>query len=95
MFSVYTPIIIKYILLNKPVTVTKDVQVTYPYIFVSLLFPVLFVLSLGSAIIMKGLNIGFTDFEQFKIMLGILQTGFGAYMGITLSTMFVTRNKKI
>ena len=50
--------------------------------------PGIFVFVLISIIILKSFNIGFENFEQFKIMLGLLQTIFGAYMGLVLSSQF-------
>lgn len=94
MFSIYTTAIINYIISSKRVLSSTDELVTKQYVFVSFLLPVLFVFLVGAAICMKAFNITFANFEQFKIMLGVLEVAFGTYMGIVLSSMFEIKNKR-
>lgn len=94
MFSIYTTAVIKYIVSNRGVLNNKDGLVTKSYAFISFLLPVIFVLLVGAAICMKASNIAFANFEQFKIMLGVLETAFGTYMGIVLSSMFEIKRKE-
>ena len=88
LFSIYTTAIIKDVIANRVSRPTKQKTVSPEYVFITFFIPGIFVFLLISIIILKSFNIGFEDFEQFKIMLGLLQTIFGAYMGLVLSSQF-------
>lgn len=88
MFGIYTSAVIKHILGSPRKLQAKGEAVTNSYAFISFFVPILFALLVGIAIWMKAFNIAFSSFDQFKITLGILQTGFGAYMGLVLSALF-------
>lgn len=88
MLSIYTTAIIRDIVKNKNRVKSKGKTVTGDYIFISFLFPLVFVLFLLSIVFAKGFNIGFSSFEQFKTMLAVSETAFGAYAGVVLSSFF-------
>jgi|LakMenEpi03Aug12_release.lakeMendotaPanAssembly.Ray.scaffolds.fasta_scaffold331958_2 hypothetical protein len=88
MFSLYLTAILKYIIANKMPQTMREKRLSKVYIFISFLIPILFLIVLITIILMKSFNVGFSDFEQFKIMLGVIQTAFGAYMGLILSSLF-------
>ena len=87
MFSVYTTAIIKYVIATKTMQ-RRGAKLNSEYIFITFLIPALFVASLFGIIFAKSLNYGFSSFDQFKNLLGLIQVIFGAYMGLILSTMF-------
>lgn len=91
MFSVYTVAIVKYIISNKKRTKDKSRQVTNAYVFISWLFPSLFVLLLAAIILAKSFNFVVTSFSQFRSMMLLIETIFGAYIGIIISSMFKTK----
>lgn len=88
MFSVYTTAIIKYITSNRIQKKTDKKKVTNEYVFIVFFIPSLFILLLVSILLLKALNIGFSSFENFKIMLVTSETIFGTYVGLVLSSMY-------
>ena len=88
MFSVYTTAIIKYIIAGKNRMPCKGDPVTGEYAFIAWFVPGLFVGVLIAAILLKAFNVGFSSFEEFKIMMGVLETVFGAYVGLVLASMY-------
>lgn len=95
MFSVYTTAILKNIVSTRTeIAVDDGPTVTTQYTFVSWLIPSAFCVYLGTIILLKALNVGFSSFEQFKVMLVASETIFGAYVGIVLSSMFELPKKK-
>jgi hypothetical protein len=88
LFGVYTTAIIKYILANRAIAVDKTAIVTKSFIFISFLLPGVFIVSLCLIVLLKAYNIAFSGFDQFKLTLGVLQTAFGVYMGLLLTTLF-------
>lgn len=94
MFSVYTTAIIKYIIDSKHQTETHSKPVTWAYIFIAFAIPSLFVLFLIAIILMKAFNLGFTSFEQLKIMIAVSQIIFGTYIGLVISSMFDINQSK-
>lgn len=88
MFGVYCAAIIKYIIANRSATQDKSPITTKAFIFISLLLPSIFIGALCSVIILKAYSIAFSNFDQFKLTLGLLQTAFGVYMGLLLAELF-------
>lgn len=93
MFGVYTAAIIKYILANRAMSDDKSAIVTKAFLFISFFLPFVFIASLCSIILLKAYNIAFSNFDQFKLTLGVLQTAFGVYMGLLLTTLFDIKGK--
>ena len=92
MFSVYTTAIIKYIIKNSQRTKAESDFVTKEFAFITFFIPSLFVALLAAITVLKSLNIGFKNFEQFKTMLAICETVFGAYIGLLISSLFHERS---
>jgi len=91
MFSIYSTAIIKYFVANRneeTVNSYNSKKVTMEYTFITFLIPSLFVFFLIMLTILKSLNVGFSSFEQYKTMLALCETAFGAYIGIILSSLF-------
>lgn len=88
MFSIYTTAIIKHITTNSKRKKDFSEIITGEFVFITFFIPSLFVFFLILMIILKTFNVGFSDFEQFKIMLAISETIFGAYVGLVMSSLF-------
>ncbi len=88
MFSIYTTAIIKHIIANSRQRQGYSEAVTKEFVFITFFVPSLFVFFLTAIIVLKTLNIGFDKFEQFKIMLAVSETVFGAYVGLVMSSLF-------
>lgn len=88
MFSIYTTAIIKHITTNSKQKKDSSEIITGEFVFITFFVPSLLIFFLISMIILKTLNVGFSDFEQFKIMLAISETVFGAYVGLVMSSLF-------
>ena len=88
MFSIYTTAIIKFIIENRTTLKDRSRNVSTTYRLVSWLIPICFTMYLGSIIMLKALNFGFSSFEQFKGLMLISETMFGAYVGLILGAMF-------
>lgn len=93
MFGVYTSAIINYILENRKIVDDKSDVVTKASLFISFFLPCVFIVGLCSIILLKAQYSAFSDFEQFKVALGVLQTAFGVYMGLLLTTLFDIKGK--
>ena len=88
MFSIYTTAVIKHIIATKSINNIKNKNISSAYVFLTFFILSFYVISLISMIFLKSFNIAFSNFEQFKVMLGVIQTAFGAYVGLILSSMF-------
>lgn len=88
MFGIYCSAIIKYITTNRGAKRKKTIEITRVYALISVIFPSVFIFSLGVIIVLKACNLAFSNFDQFKMTLGLLQTAFGVYMGLILAEMF-------
>ncbi len=96
MFSIYTTSIIKYIIANKNKIETELKLINKAYAFIAFAIPLIFVLLILSIVFMKVFNIGFSSFEQFKTMLAISETAFGAYIGLVLTSLFeISQSKEL
>ncbi|MDG4562470.1 MAG: hypothetical protein P9E88_14370 [Candidatus Competibacter sp.] len=93
MFGAYTSAIIKYILANRAMAEDKSTVVTKAFLFISFFLPFILIAGLCSIILLKAYNIAFSNFDQFKLTLGVLQTAFGVYMGLLLTTLFDIKGK--
>jgi len=80
MMSVYTITIIKNIIATRTPKKMKSKTVIKEYTFLTYFIPCLFIFFLTAMILLKAFNVGFASFEQFKLMLAISETAFGAYV---------------
>lgn len=89
MFAAYSTAIIKFFIDNKDVPDEEQLShVRKPFVFVTFLIPALFVSSLISVILLRARRIGISDAQQFKQMLGMIETVFGIYIGLLMRSMF-------
>lgn len=63
-------------------------QMPWAFRFLTLTFTAGFSVYLFVIVTLKGFNLGFRTFEEFKILLGVSETVFGVYVGILLPTLF-------
>lgn len=61
---------------------------TLLFTFVALFFPNIFVVSIAAIVICRAYNVGLTTFEQFKILLGVLEALFATYVGLVITELF-------
>lgn len=87
-FAAYTTAIIRHLIKTKHPTPDQGRPVTSAFVFVSFLTPSLFVLLVAGAVVLKAFNVGLTSFEDFKILLGTAETGFGVYVGQLIYSLF-------
>jgi hypothetical protein len=88
MFAVHTTTVIKYLIAHRLDGPRRHARVTMQYAAVSVLLPLLFVFSFTTAIVFKGRGIVFSDFNEFATVLGTLQTLFGVYVGMVVTSLF-------
>jgi hypothetical protein len=88
LFAGYTSAIFAYIIDEAEAISTPDAPVSLPFRIASFAAPIIFVLTVGGAVVLWSFKIGFTDFEQFKILVGILEGAFGIYVGQFIYSMF-------
>jgi hypothetical protein len=85
----YTTVIFSHIIENAQVqenATQKDL--TLAYRVTSFVVPAIFIFVVGGTVYMWAHKIGFTDFEQFKILVGLLEGAFGVYVGQFIYSMF-------
>ena len=63
-------------------------RLPWNFCFVTLVFCGAFSVYLLAIVTLKGLNLGFSSFDQFKALLGVSETVFGAYVGYLMPTLF-------
>lgn len=93
MLSIYTIGIIKFLTHNRNKKLKKQPKVNKEFAFIGWFFPILFILTLGAIIIIKGLK-GFGDFEEFKTSLSIIESTFGGFTGYIISTLLESQTIK-
>jgi len=88
LFAGYTTVIIGFINDNREALPRSDTEVTESYKVVSFALPALFAFVTGASVVMWALRIGFSEFDQFKILVGMIQGIFGVYVGQLIYGMF-------
>jgi hypothetical protein len=90
LFAGYTTLIVKFIVANRsklPDPATDPLQ-SGLFVFLSLFIPILFILVIVAIVLARGFNAGITTFEQFKILLGVVEGAFAVYVGLILNALF-------
>jgi hypothetical protein len=87
LFAGYSTVIFSYIADHNKMKPPSE-PVTVSYRVVSFLVALLFAVVVGGAVVLWAFKIGFTDFEQFKIVVGLLEGMFGVYVGQFIYSMF-------
>lgn len=88
LFATYSTSIIRDIVTNSEGTVDSGKRYNKPFRFITLFLSTLFFVYLFAIITIKAFNWGFEDFEQFKLLLGLSETIFGAYIAQILFSMY-------
>lgn len=93
MFAAMTTLAVTYVVsVKKSVAYARvSAKVSGLFVFVALLLPGVFVFSIVCVVLMKAFNRGLSSFEDFKTVLGAIQTIFGAYTGTVLGSLFQSR----
>jgi hypothetical protein len=63
-------------------------ELPWSFGFLTLAFCGSFAVYLLLIVTLKGFNVGFSSFDQFKILLGVSETVFGVYVGYLMPTLF-------
>jgi hypothetical protein len=89
LFAGYTTVIFSHIIEHaQDVTNPAQESLSLVYRVASFVVPAIFILVVGGSVYMWANKIGFTDFEQFKILVGLLEGAFGVYVGQFIYAMF-------
>ncbi|MGF7179398.1 hypothetical protein [Tunturiibacter psychrotolerans] len=88
MFATYTATIVRSTIATRTRAIATSSEVSKDYALFSLLIPSVFVVCLFTATILKAVNIGFDTFDQFKIVIGLLEGIFGVYTGLFVTALF-------
>jgi len=94
LFAGYSTVVFSYITDQKRGP-PPDEPVSVSYRVTSFLVAFLFALVVGGAVVLWAYKIAFAQFEQFKVLVGILEGAFGVYVGQFIYSMFPpAANKK-
>jgi hypothetical protein len=88
LFAGYTTVIIAYIIDHASVLKDDGSQVSVAFRAVSLMVPAMFVIVIASSAVLWAFKIGFTEFNQFKVLVGLIEGAFGVYVGQFIYAMF-------
>lgn len=89
LFAGYTTAILKYVIENRfRRSKQEESPVSLIFAVYSLGIPLLFALLVGGAIICWAYRYGFSEFEQFKISVCLIESAFGVYVGQFVYSMF-------
>jgi hypothetical protein len=88
MFAVYTTAVIAHLIDTRHTIADTSPVVTGVFVFLATLLPFLFVLSIICLILLKGFNIAFSNFEEFKTILAIIGTMFALYLGAVIRSLY-------
>ena len=88
LFAGYTTVIFSYIREHPEAIQAPQERISWAYRATSLFLPILFVVIVGTAVVLWAYKIAFTTFDQFKILVGLLEGAFGVYVGQFIYSMF-------
>jgi hypothetical protein len=96
-FLGYSTVIIKFASSHRDSTkpAHKDNIQTFLFTFAALFVCSMFIIAIIALVLMRAFNFGVASFEQFKILLGLTQSAFAAYVGIIVSALFSSDNVRI
>jgi hypothetical protein len=87
LFAGYTTVILNTVIKTGESTIPAGTE-NIAYKSFSLAIPLTFSLVVAGAVYCWGFKIGFTDFEEFKILVGLIQGAFGVYVGLFIYSIF-------
>jgi len=88
MFAVYTTGIVRYIIDSRSLPKMEEGPVRGSFVFLSFLMAFLFTAALVSMVLLKAFNMAFSNFEQFKHSLTIIEIIFAVYVGQIVGSLF-------
>ena len=88
LFAGYTSVILAFIVKNKDKIEESNHKITASYAVMSFFLPLLFVCCLTSIVVMKSHSVGFANFDDFKVLLALIEGAFGVYVGQFIYSMF-------
>jgi len=88
MFSGYTTAIIAYFVKERTATEDASSPVTKTYAAITFVFPFIFVVIIAFAILMQAFNRIFSDFNQFRGFLTLIESAFATYLGMLIYSLF-------
>ena len=90
LFAGFTTIIVKDAIAEAApdAAATESRQLPWNFGFLVLAFCGSFAAYLLLIVTLKGFNVGFSTFDQFKLFLGVGETVFGVYVGYLMPTLF-------
>jgi hypothetical protein len=91
LFAGYTTVIVTHVIENRDPTSEKQEPLTAAYRLLSVAIPAVFMMALVAAVLFWSYRIGFKSFDQFKILVGLLEGAFGIYVGQFIYSMFKKR----
>lgn len=92
MFSGYTVAIVIHFSRNRYVSNDTSERVTAIFSLLSLAFPLVFAIAISVSILLFAYGRSFSNFEQFKGMLTLLEAAFAAYIANFIYTLFEKQN---
>jgi hypothetical protein len=90
-FSGYTASFVAFVVAHRHATVDASKPVTTTFVVLTWLLPVVLSLLILAAIALKAFNRVFTDFEDFKRFLILLESVLSGYIGTLIYTLFPHR----
>lgn len=88
MFSGYTVAIVIHFARNRYLTQDRSDKVTSVFILLSLTFPLMFSLAICVSMLLFSYGMSFSNFEQFKGTLTLMEAAFAAYIANFIYTLF-------
>jgi hypothetical protein len=89
LFATHTTAIAKYLVKNRVVVVDANAKmITGEFKFLALFLPTAFVLLILVLILLKAFNLAFGTFDEFKILLALCESIFGAYMTLIVTALY-------
>jgi hypothetical protein len=95
LIGVQAAAIVKYIVAHRDVASMplSDPKQTLAFSLLSVSIPIVFVLAINGMVVLRGYN-RIRDFDDFKILLSVLDGTFGAYVGLIVLALFQSNSQK-
>ena len=96
MFAGFTTSVIMFFINDRyNVAVNPNINISVAFRFLSYLFPTLFTISILTAVWLQGYKKAFTDFEDFKQFVLVMESLFAAYSGYFVYTLFDKKTPEV
>ena len=87
-FAAYTTTFVRYLLNSGFYVTMDDRKLPITSVCITFILPAAFVVAVFGAIILQAYGIWLRSFEDFKLLLGILECIFGVYVGLAIYSLF-------